>query len=541
MREMGLVNFEDKKGSVAHVSVIDDDKYKRDDPLIETIVEELEDFCDELGCDKFEVDVRFFEWVRSLAFLEESNGKTEKKDSVFFSLFVENVKKRSEFKYSRLKDVMCGCLMAEAIETLSYKQDDGKFKGVDFYFDAPMLLDMFDLNSRDSTAYVREIVDSIKKFGGRVSTFEHCVVEAEKVLTAVLYAYRDNPALVSFDIGLRIKENSAHVSRVVSISGNLRKMLVDAGIFIVDAEARESQDKFFLPFSQSKEDEMFNDIGHQHSGVDGRINDAKSIATVFRLRGFLSPKKMAQAKAIFVTKNAQIAKVSTRWQKHTLKNDSSCISATFYDATLAAYLWTHFGFDLDKMASRKLLSSCATLLAPGSQMMDTLRTIIYDGEEYAEDYLRLVTDREHAGYLTFYSSSEEPLTVDQLKSSLSRRIQDIRKGAIDEFKRQEARKKRFDILARAKSHRQRSKAYGVVAASLVFLALSVPSALGAIVVGGSSSWFVFLVLLCAGVTPFINTMWLGHKVSTLCICHLVKALGLIHTYKASRKSLVTVR
>lgn len=401
MRDMGLVTYEKDKGTVAQVLNFEGQPVSRDDPVIEVILSDLRSFCVSLNHNSDGIDERFFGWVRSLSFIDESYTNVDKSDSILFSLFVEHVKNKSEYKYSRLRDVMCGCLMAEAIETLGDKQDIRKFNGVEFYFDGPMLLDMFDLNSRDSTLYVKEIVETISHHGGKIATFEHCILEAEKVLSAVLRAYSDNPALVSGEIGLRVREKSAHISRVTSISGNLRKSLVEKNVCIVDAVSRENQAKFLLPFKKVKEDELFDDIGHAHSSVEGRMNDAKSIATIFRMRGFSSPTKMADAKAVFVTRNAQIAKVSMKWQKRALKNDDKCIAATFYDAGLAAYLWTHFGFDLEEMASRKLLASCATLLAPGSQMMEHLREILQDDAEYAEDYISLVVDREHAGFLTY--------------------------------------------------------------------------------------------------------------------------------------------
>lgn len=434
LRDMGLINYGDETtGRCAIVRKIDRSEVGKD-PLLQTTLDELLDFSEKVGYKVADLESRFFGWIKNLTFLSGGN-QTNKDDDVFFSFFSKTLKELDLTKYKRLEDVICGCLIAEAVLSLSSKKNGDELNGVTFFLDSPLLLDYFDLNTKENHTYVSEVVDNIKRFGGRLGVFEHSVVEAEGVLKGVNSGLAQGPHAVTGEIGQRLRSDDRHRMRVISLTGSIRDKAKEESFYLLDAKDREKQPSFFESFSQDLEDSLVNDIGQLHHQLSSRLNDAKSIATISRLRRFNSPQKMKNASYVFVTRNSYIAKVSDKFQRRASDDRSNSIPYTFYDASLAAYMWINFGFDMEELASKKLVSSCATLLAPTSQIMSNLKDLLKQDASYYDDFIRLSSDSETASSLVFYSSIDEPTTLDEARKGLDKITARLKKEAAVELER----------------------------------------------------------------------------------------------------------
>lgn len=127
------------------------------------------------------------------------------------------------------------------------------------------------------------------------------------------------------------------------------------------------------------------------------------------------------------------------------------------------------------------------------------------------------------------------MTLDYLRNGLARRDEFVGKKAVERHKREEKRNARGEILLQIRNYKNQSSRYGAYVASLIFILLALPSALGVYFSSSSPVMFVFLVLICASITPFISVRWLGRKVARLLMVRKARSLELKATFLSAGK------
>src|SRR5690606_12062700 len=114
------------------------------------------------------------------------------------------------------------------------------------------------------------------------------------------------------------------------------------------------------------EESLRNNLGRLHENLERRMRDAKSIASVLRMRGkkSLHVQSIIDARYLLVNRNEALAKSSRSFLLHKKSMDERDFPPALTDRQLAGLLWFSAGGNLAALASKKLIANCTYVMHP---------------------------------------------------------------------------------------------------------------------------------------------------------------------------------
>ncbi|MCW0447483.1 hypothetical protein [Xanthomonas sacchari] len=233
------------------------------------------------------------------------------KDEAFFdylvAAFVLHAATNAPAVFDSISQISYGSLIADAVAGLAVpNMQEAKGNKLRLVFDAPLLLDLLDLNSPAHRQYAIGLLAIAKEAGLLLATFEHSLEEMRQTIQATLEASVRGEGYGPMAQRLRTepgKRLSATLTR-----DRLREKVTDLGITIMRAEIyREA--RYAKWFPEENIDRIRNAIGDLHENLEARIRDAESVAAVARLKGERGgAESLFESGTIFVTRNSVLAK-----------------------------------------------------------------------------------------------------------------------------------------------------------------------------------------------------------------------------------------
>lgn len=286
-----------------------------------------------------------------------------------------------------------GALIAEVVLTLQVPSSSAALNNTSMSFDGPLILDYLDLSTPELLDFSKDLFELIEKAGIRKVVFAHVVKEMRGTLRGPLEAVQRGETPFG-PLGNRIRVDSSHAGYARATLDNLEAQLVAMGFEILDADTFAT-DELFAFCDLAAEEGLRNTIGPLHTNLERRIRDAKSIATVLRLRGTSQhAKSIADAKWLFVTRNDLVASKSSRYvvYKGLLKRDD--VPAALTDRRLAGYLWFAVGGNLGNLSRKKLIANCSYVMNPQTDLVSKVRQYLTELDpKKAEIFMALMRDQ----------------------------------------------------------------------------------------------------------------------------------------------------
>jgi len=392
--------------------------------------------------------ISHFQEIRALN--KGSNGTTKEKqtaEQLTFALdvlsaeFITNLTEKDPSKLDLLVRIASGSMIADVVLTLQQPTSDTNLSGLTIALDGPIIMDMLDLNTQESMNFARDLMDMLKRAKVNLITFKHVLEEIRGAILGTLEAYI-NGEDVHGPLGYRLRQDSRHATYARAVLDGLNEFIENLGIYRVDTAEVEGED--YVPYCPEEvEDALRNCLGPLHESVERRIKDAKSVASVIKMRkGHSTTASITESRFIFVTRNVQVARRTTDCllAKKAIGYDD--VPPCILDRQLAGVLWLCLGGSLNELTREKLLANCMDALYPRPNLLITVRRFLENLDpEKARIFEALMRDKR-AQRCLLHRTFGYTLAVTQ--DNVGELLEEIKKSTADEVK-EEAYKREKDL------------------------------------------------------------------------------------------------
>lgn len=297
-------------------------------------------------------------------------------------------------KFDLLTKIASGALIAEVILTLQSSISDQKLADVSLLLDGPLLLDYLDLSTVELKEFATDLFNLIEKLQVNKVVFRHTIEEMKGTIYAPLETLQRGDTPFG-PLGDRINNRTQTAAYARSIHDDIENTLQNLNITIIEAESYETEEG--LAFcSKDMEESLTNSLGTPHINLERRMKDAKSVATILRMRGKKSfhAQSITEARFLLVTRNEGVAKATRMHLLYKKQIDDRDFPPTLTDRQLAGLLWFSAGGNLASLSSKKLIANCSYVMHPKIDIISKLRQCLTDiNEEKAKIFTVLMRDQ----------------------------------------------------------------------------------------------------------------------------------------------------
>lgn len=354
------------------------------------------------------------------------------KYSYLISRFVRNAIEEDKESVEIILSFVRGAMLTETFYYQAPEEIQNKIQDVSVYLDTSVLLDLFGWAQESQYTPVREMVNMLNELRVPLRCFEKTRGEIDAILhTTSIKAQQHGrvrdarPGSVGEFFnrrGYKSSDIEVERNRVDDYFQQFHIEVVEApaylGKFGIDEKGLDEAIKGRIPF-QSEE---------------SRARDVDCIAAIFRLREGKIKRRLLDCKAIFVTKNSDLASSSTLFfnEQYGHSDTPLCIP----DQVFTTLVWLKTANKAPNLPRERLVANCIAALQPSEEMWRNYsheaERLLAQGNITEHDYEFLVhsTDsRLHLMDLTFGDVSKVVGTVEEV---LERSRQEILSDALVE-------------------------------------------------------------------------------------------------------------
>lgn len=318
--------------------------------------------------------------------------------------FVRHVYESLPELFAFVVDISLGHIIANTLLYRDIEKYQNGLQGCCFYLDTGLLFNIMGINGPEKQdAYVK-FIRLLGDHGAHCLVFHHTHEEFKGILETCLtrvengsyYPLKTSPALRYF------LDNEYAASDVELFILGVPKHLSDLSIEIIDVPdpqvAQEHQiDELDLSDvivnTYTATDPYFDQTEREYT----LLKDVKSISAIYKLRAGHRPGRLQEAKHVFVTTNASLARASRVFE---LKNTQSCcffIPAALTDVFVGTLVWIQSPARVNEVNEKRMIANCYAALQPSKTMMkqliDAAERLKHDGTITEQDVTLLKQSR----------------------------------------------------------------------------------------------------------------------------------------------------
>jgi hypothetical protein len=272
--------------------------------------------------------------------------------------------------------------------------------------------------------YSGELYKQLKDTGARISVFLHSIDEIRGAIRAPLERFERGESATG-PTGARLR-SSAFRAYARSIVGSLEAEIKGLGISIAGTSSLGSpQSRQY--FTQDEEEELSRNIGH-YENVAARLRDAGSIANIIRLRqrADIPMHNFAACRAIFLTRNARLAEMSSGFLFALNVVGKRGVPPCIHDRYMAGLLWIVYGGKGKELSRQRLLANCASAIGPRQDVIKRMHGFLSDLDEgKARHFQALMTNNKAAHYLMSKALGDARLITKQNVTEIYEEVEQI--------------------------------------------------------------------------------------------------------------------
>lgn len=282
-----------------------------------------------------------------------STGTTD----VLAASFINQAAQAGGQAWEEIKTLFKSVLLANAFTSPDVDLATSKFRGLSFYFDTQLILALLGLHGEYDQKKTTELIKQIKGLEGSCFVFEHTIDETRAVLK---YAETNLDSSEHTNRAIRqLRQDGKKRSDVVMLATKVEE---DLKLFGVRTRATPKYDERYQIDESALEWCLDEDIGHMNEKA--LLHDINSVRSIYVLRSGTAPRKIEDAKAIFVTANFGFAKAADNFsRKYEISRE---VSPVVSDFSLANICWLKRPAQADDLITLELLASTEAALSPSS-------------------------------------------------------------------------------------------------------------------------------------------------------------------------------
>ncbi|MBL8557166.1 MAG: hypothetical protein JNM47_00475 [Hyphomonadaceae bacterium] len=305
---------------------------------------------------------------------EKQIYKDEK--SYFCARFIVHLKDASPTIYAWISRLSNAALVSEFV--LSLRDPPSRvlnLRGQVVYLDAPLMMDLLGCSGKalaDAASYTLKYLQASSAY---IRILDHSVDELRGNLRAVLARGAQDRYGKSHDAMLRGETTELYLRSVLE---NAEDFIERAGVSIVTSRQTAYTSAQMAAFSQADEDGLAGRLLATYAGVNAPLaseRDAKSVAHVARLRGFVRVPRFSEAKHILVTRSALLFHKTNEYLRQLNKLEAGAIGPVILADHVAAMVWLCVG-DQERVEidSKRLLLHADRMVRASPNVIATIRT-----------------------------------------------------------------------------------------------------------------------------------------------------------------------
>jgi hypothetical protein len=300
--------------------------------------------------------------------------------------------------FERLSDVAFANMAAEAITCFVEPPDQARtLSTVTVYLDTPLILDILGVND-EYAEYGTELLSLLKQAGVRVAALDHCISEAESVVTARLSHLRSGFNSLTMDWGVSSKPDL-----LAALRGQIANHVSTRGIHVERDPELLEQKRFEKALGTLQAFVTARMAAWKNT--EAKSYDERSILSLVCVRDSTTPARhLYDAHLLMLSRNTPLVSIANGawigWLKDTTTHSHNTIESwapiAMTDKQFAGYLWMRSGGSGEKLPRARLMAHCSAAIRPRADIKARAYNLVLttSGKNEADIFAALITDRD---------------------------------------------------------------------------------------------------------------------------------------------------
>lgn len=326
------------------------------------------------------VDVKGVDWTYELSsrlvkkeLSAITNGNINKKSDLidyFFSRFVIKVEELGGKYKEMLHQIYSGAIFSEVVLSLKEASDSSlNPKGVKFYIDAPIILNILGFSDEYSVSCSRQLVEQISELGGVLTTTDSYIDEVELSIKLTLENHINKGYRVT-SLDRYIFNNERGALKLRSARGKVKNILAERYGFNLASSLTLINKLISTKRAEEVVDSVCLELSW-YKNENSKLNDAKAVAYVVAHHGYSAIKNICESKSFLVTDNDHFVRSANKVLRTRYRFSSDELTPVQTDRNIAMILWVLKGGQGKDISTIDLLGAC-------TQVMEAHRDIVAD-------------------------------------------------------------------------------------------------------------------------------------------------------------------
>jgi hypothetical protein len=328
--------------------------------------------------------------IRAFKFEDTIIANAPERQEFIVGSFLSQLAANDPLSFEHVVRIYTGVQIEDFITNIQTLQRQIDFRQLTVFYDTSVLLRMLGTSGelhRDATL---EMHYSLQTLGAKTYFLGNTATEVENILSTVAGAY-ERGVEIFHETADALLNGEISIGQIRDFAATYEARLATLNIypFDYDFKTRKSENYFQIDedaFAQALQSGAL--VAERVYSAHNANNDAHAIAIVFRLRAGNSARDIGKSKAIFVTKNRLLQRVSRKFAiEHTEFYDESSIPPVFTDGqiTMAAWFGSNKGLSQAKV-TKELLARCYSAVQPSAEWVDAFAAALSEFQaEHPDD------------------------------------------------------------------------------------------------------------------------------------------------------------
>ena len=312
----------------------------------------------------------------------EVNRTVKREKDFLIASFVEHLNENDSEGFDYLETILKGSMLVDAVYFPQIGNIARSFKNLSVFLDTNFILRALGCAGKIRESACLELLELLYKLGADLRCFNHTITELRGILNAACRCLKSRQATGAFETFEHFLRQGYTPSDVDLITAKLPKCLDSLRIKQVDTPSHEEK----LTVNEAKLETILKEE-IQYRRDEALQRDINSATAIYRLRGGQSYYDIDMCKAIFVTTNANLAKIIVEF----FRSGADNVAPIFIpDDVFATYAWLKQPQIAPDLPRKRLIADCYAALNPSDELWskytDEIERLYKSNAVSVEDY-----------------------------------------------------------------------------------------------------------------------------------------------------------